>query len=189
MDALAGLVAVVTQGGSERGAAIAAAIASHGATVVLYDAEAERTDAAAAQIRHGWGTTAIQIGDPMAPDQAGVVADVVRTCGGLDALILLLDERGLAEDLIEAALPRITARSQGLIVLVDPSGERPRIGKLEEALSAIRRRLGTEASGDVRCYGVASLPPGGDLGPAIAHLALTRPDEELDGRVVVVPPV
>jgi NAD(P)-dependent dehydrogenase (short-subunit alcohol dehydrogenase family) len=189
MDALAGLVAVVTQGGSERGAAIAAAIASHGATVVLYDAEAERTDAAAAQIRHGWGTTAIQIGDPMAPDQAGVVADVVRTCGGLDALILLLDERGLAEDLIEAALPRITARSQGLIVLVDPSGERPQIGKLEEALSAIRSRLGTEASGDVRCYGVASLPPGGDLGPAIAHLALTRPDEELDGRVVVVPPV
>ena len=189
MDALAGHVAVVTQGGSERGAAIAAAIASHGATVVLYDAQAERTDAAAAKIRHGWGTTAIQIGDSMAPDQAGVVADVVRTCGGLDALILLLDERGLAEDLIEAALPRITARGQGLIVLVDPSGERPRIGKLEEALSAIRRRLGTEASGDVRCYGVASLPPGGDLGPAIAHLALTRPDEELDGRVVVVPPV
>lgn len=189
MDALTGHVAVVTQGGSERGAAIAAAIASHGATVVLYDAEAERTDAAAARIRHGWGTTAIQIGDPVAPDQTAMVADVVRTCGGLDALILLLDDRGLAEGLIDAALPRIVARGQGLIIVVDPSGERPRIGKLEEAISAIRRRLGRESMGEIRCYGVASLPPGGDLGPAIAHLALTRPDEELDGRVVVVPPV
>ncbi len=189
MDALAGHVALVTGGGSKKGAAIAASIASHGATVVLYDPDAKRTDAAAAAIRHGWGTTAIQIGDPHGPEQDSVVADVVRTCGGLDALILLLDGKDLPDALITAALPHITARGRGLIVAVDPSGERPRIGRLEVALSGIRRHLAHDRSGDVRCYGVAALPPGGDLGPAITHLALTRPDEELDGRVVVVPPV
>jgi hypothetical protein len=188
VDALTGLVAVVTQGGSEQGAAIAAGIASHGATVVLYDADPERTDAAAARIRHGWGTTAIQIGDPDGPDQNGVVADILRTCGGLDALVLLLDGSAPGAGLLEAALPHLAARGRGFIVVVDPSGEKPRIGRLEEAITSVRRRLAASNAADVRCYGVASLPPGGDLGPAITHLALTRPDEELDGRIVLVPP-
>ena len=188
MDALAGLVAVITNGGSTEGATIAAAVANHGATVVLYDPDAERTDSAAADIRHGWGTTAIQIGNPHAKRQDKLVADVIRTCSGLDALVILLDNKGLPESLIQAALPHIGAREHGFVVVVDPDLERPRIGKLEEALCAVRRLVGEETDRDIRCYSVASLPPGGSVGSAIAHLAITRPEEQMDGRVLVVPP-
>ncbi len=188
MDALAGLVALITQGGSDQGAVIAARIASHGATVVLYDADAERTDAAASEIRHGWGTTAVQIGDPDGDEQAGVVDGILRTCGGLDALVLLLGQSGPNPTLLKAALAHLGTRERGLIVVVDPEGEKPRVDRLEEAISTIRRQMGEEHVGDVRCYGVASLTSGENLGPAIAHLALTRPDEGLDGRVIVVPP-
>ena len=191
MEPLAGHVGAVTFAGSETGRAIAGRLARAGATIVMLDPDGARTDAAAAEIRRSWGTVAVQEVDPHAGDAAAIVADVVRTCGGLDALILLMDDTGaIATDLLEAALPRLKARDHGLVVVVEPQGSPPRIGRLEEALAEVHRLIDIEHQQAVRCYGVASLPPGGgDLGAAIGHLAATRPGDEIDGRVVLVPPI
>jgi NAD(P)-dependent dehydrogenase (short-subunit alcohol dehydrogenase family) len=190
MERLAGIVGAVTFGGSAVGSAITGRVARAGATVVMIDPDGERTDAAAREIRKSWGTVAVHEIDPHHGDAAAVVADIVRTCGGLDLLVLLMDEAGaVAGGLVKAALPQMAARGNGMIVVADPQGT-PRMGKLEEALSDVRRRLEVEHRGSVRCYGIASLPPGGgDLGSAIAHLAITRPEDEFEGRVILVPPV
>ena len=154
-----------------------------GATVTMLDPDGERTDAAAADIRKSWGAVAIQEVDPHGGDARAMVAEIARTCGGLDVLVLLMDESGaVGGGLVKAALPVMAPRGHGMIVVVDPQGT-PRMGKL-------RRRLEAQHHDSVRCYGIASLPPGGgDLGAAIAHLAATRPDDEFDGRVILVPPL
>lgn len=189
MEPLAGHVGAVTFAGSETGAAIVGRVAKDGATMVMLDPDGVRADLAAAQIRQAWGTVAVQEFDPHYGDAAAVVADIERTCGGLDLLVLLMDEEGAVSwGLVKAALPLMTSRGHATVVVVDPSPA-PRIGKLEEALSGARRRLKVEHGADVRCYGLASLPPGGgELGAAVAHLARTRPGGELDGRLVLVPP-
>ena len=189
MEKLAGIVGAVTFAGSPVGSAITARIARAGATVVMIDPDGARTDAAAAEIRKSWGTVAVQEVDPHGTSCVALVADIARTCGGLDILVLLMDEGGaVARDLLEAALPQLAARGHGMVVVADPQGT-PRMGQLEEALSHVRRRLEGGHLDAVRCYGIASLPPGGgDLGAAIAHLAATRPEDEFDGRVILVPP-
>lgn len=189
MERLAGLVGAVTFAGSETGSAITGRIARDGATVVMIDPDGTRTDAAARDIRKSWGTVAVHESDPHHGDANAVVAEIARTCGGLDILVLLMDETGaVAGGLVKAALPQMAARGHGMIVVVDPQGT-PRMGKLEEALSDVRRRLDAGQRESVLCYGIASLPPGGgDLGAAIAHLAATRPEDEFEGRVILVPP-
>ena len=190
MERLAGIVGAVTFAGSAVGSAITAQVARDGATVTMLDPDGARTDAAAAEIRKSWGTVAIQEVDPHGGDAKAMVAEIARTCGGLDLLVLLMDEKGaVAGGLVKAALPVMAPRGHGMIVVVDPQGT-PRMGKLEEALSDVRRRLEAQHHDSVRCYGIASLPPGGgDLGAAIAHLAATRPEDEFEGRVILVPPV
>jgi len=187
MDPLTGQVALVTDGGSETGAAIARHVARAGATVVLYDRDAERTDRAAAFIRSAWGTTAVQIGNPFARKQDKVIGDVVRTCSGLDHLVLLQRKGKAATPLLEAALPHLGARGHGMVVVIGESDDQPRIGALEEALGSCRRLLEQHGAAGVRIYGVCGLVPDAELGPVVAHLAETRPDDEMDGRVVVVP--
>ena len=94
----------------------------------------------------------------------------------------------MPDHLISAALPHLGAREHGFVVVVDPDRQKPRLGMLEEALARVRQAMSNQSEQDIRCYGVASLPPGGDFGAAIAHLAITRPEGEMDGRVLVVPP-
>lgn len=189
MEPLAGIVGAVTFAGGEVGRAIVGHVARAGATVVMLDPDGDRADRAAGEIRRSWGTVAVQEVDPHGGDAAAIVKDIVRTCGGLDCLVLLMDSDGaVAWGLVKAASAHLAARNHGLVVVVDPEPN-PRVGKLEEALSGVKRRLEADHRGTVRCYGLASLPPGGgELGPAVAHLAATRPEGELDGRLVLVPP-
>ncbi len=188
MEPLAGHVLVVTDGGGEPGAAIARHLARAGATVVLCDEDARRADAAATAIRRAWGVVAVWVGEPFARRQAALVEHVVRTCGGLDGLVLLQRGGRFPTALAEAARRRLAARGRGPVVVAGTTGDRPPIGEIEEALGACRRALARHARATVRTYGVRGLEPGADLGPAVVHLAVARPDGEMDGGAMVAPP-
>jgi len=188
MEKLTGQVIVITDGGSPEGAEIALHLGRAGATLVLYDEDAKRTDQAAADIRHDWGTTAVQIGYPFGDDHSKLIDDVLRTCGGFDGLVLMQRDSGVATGLLAAAQSHMAAREHGLVVVAGATSDRPRIGKLEESLGSCRRCLDANNSGAIRTYGVCGLQASTSLGPAVTHLAETRPDGEMDGRVLVVPP-
>lgn len=188
MEPLAGHVIVVADGGGDPGASIARRLARAGAIVVLHDRDAERADAAAAAIRRAWGAVAVHVGDPFAEDRERMADYVVRTCGGLDGLVLPQRDGAFPTGLAEATRERLAARGRGLIAVAGATGDRPPIGEIEEALGVCRRALDRRARAAVRTYGVCGLESGADLGPAIAHLAAARPDGAMDGRVMVVPP-
>lgn len=191
MESLNGRVAVVMEGGSETGQPIARRLAKAGATVVLVDSNAEAADKAAAEIRHGWGTAAVQIvkrADPAGARRA--VEAICRTCGGIDILVLQQADAPGEDALIDAALPHMEARGHGVLALADTKGAaKIDLSAIEERLSACRQRVAAHGGHTVLTYAIAPLEPGaGDLGGAIAYLAATRPSGELAGRLIVVPP-
>jgi saccharopine dehydrogenase-like NADP-dependent oxidoreductase len=191
MEKLDGRVAVIMGGGGDAGLGIARRLARAGATVVLVDSDAEAADKAAAEIRHGWGTAAVRIvGKADAGSARQAVADIRRTCGGIDILVLPQTDIEVEDAMIDAALPEMEARGHGVVALADTTGTANRdLAAIEERLSVCRRRVAQVAGHTVRTYAVAPLEPGaGDLGAAIAYLAAERPLSELAGRLIVVPP-
>jgi NAD(P)-dependent dehydrogenase (short-subunit alcohol dehydrogenase family) len=191
MERLNGRVAVIIEGGGEPGQGIARRLARAGATVVLVDSNAESADEAAAQIRRGWGTAAVQIvAQADAASARKAVAEIRRTCGGIDILVLQQGDTAGEDAMIEAALPDMEARGHGVLALADTFGTANRdLAAIEERLSACRRLVARHKGHTVLTYAVAPLEPGkSDLGSAIAYLAAERPQNELAGRLIVVPP-
>ena len=191
MDRLEGRVAVVTDGGGEAGKPIARRLARAGATVVLVDSNAEAADKAAAEIRAGWGTAAVQIVKTADPASARLaVAAICRTCGGIDILVMQQTDAKTEDALFGAALPEMQSRGHGVVALVDTKGTANRnLAAIEERLSACRQRIAQDDGHTVLTYAIAPLEPGsGDLGGAITYLATTRPSGDLAGRLIMVPP-
>lgn len=191
MEQLDGRVAVILGGGSEAGQAIARPLAKAGATVVLVDGDAEAADTAAADIRKGWGTAAVQIVDVLdATSARASVNTITRTCGGIDILVLQQIDTAGEDHLIDAALPVMNERGHGVLILADTQGRaRSKTSAIEERLSACRHRVASQNSHGVLTYAVAPLElENSDLGAAITYLAIERPHTELAGRLIVVPP-
>lgn len=191
MEQLDGRVAVILGGGGEPGQAIARPLAKAGATVVLVDGDAEAADTAAAAIRKGWGTAAVQVVDVLdATSARASVNTIARTCGGIDILVLQQADPAGEDHLIDAALPIMNDRGHGVLILADTQGTaRSHIAGIEERLSACRHRVASKNGHAVLTYAVAPLEPAAsDLGAAITYLATERPHTELAGRLIVVPP-
>ena len=191
MEQLDGRVAVIMDGGGEDGRSIAQRLAKAGATVVLVDSNAEAADKAAAEIRHSWGTAAVQIIDPATKDSfAQAVDNIRRTCGGIDIVVLQQQDLAGEDALLDAALPDMEARGHGVLALADTKGSASLdLAAIEERLTACRQRVAHLKDHTVLIYAVAPLEPDeSDLGSAIAYLAATRPTTELAGRLIVVPP-
>ncbi len=191
MEQLDGRVAVILEGGSEAGQAIARPLAKAGATVVLIDKDAEAADRAASDLRKSWGTAAVQVVEGFDATTAQATVDTInRTCGGVDVLVLPHSDPDGEDRLIDAALPVMRSRGHGVLILADTRGTAQNdLAAIEERLSACRQRVARHEGHITLTYAVAPLEPEkADLGGAIAYLAAHRPDTELAGRLIVVPP-
>lgn len=86
---LTGQVAVVTGGSKGLGAAMAAGLASAGASVVIVSRNQEEAQATADEIHAGFGVAACAIAADVTSPLAvrGLVSDVMQRCGRIDILI------------------------------------------------------------------------------------------------------
>ena len=98
-----GQVAVVTGGSKGLGAAMAAGLASAGASIVLVSRNAEEAQTAAAEIADGFGVTAVGMGCDVTvqSEVEAMVSQVIADHGRLDVLINSagINIRGSIEDL------------------------------------------------------------------------------------------